>query len=101
MGRDGISENNAEELISNMKRKASKPQYIEINEDNWIPEIETPLGVVKMGKHKKLKLFKKERSEQYGLVVESLSNPDIVLEEWDKEPSAKHERPNSYLLKHS
>ena len=51
-----------------------------------------------MGENQKAKLFAKGRKQQYGMLLETLSNPDIVLEEKDKEQNMFHERPSSYLF---
>ena len=51
-----------------------------------------------MGENQKAKLFARGREQQYGMLLETLSNPDIVLEEEDKEQNVFHERPSSYLF---
>ena len=51
-----------------------------------------------MGENQKAKLFAKGREQQYGMLLETLSNPDVVLEEKDKEQNMFHERPSSYLF---
>lgn len=93
-----LSEAQANELLSLMKGNAAVASVIEASEGNWRPSIETPIGSVKMGENQKKKLFKKGRTDQYGMLVDTLSNPDIILEEHDREEDPRHERPTSYLF---
>lgn len=85
-------------VIDAMKAQATVAPTIEITDDSWKDSIKTPIGNVKMGAHQKEKLFTKGRGQQYGMLVETLSNPDIVLEEMDKTENLFHERPSSYLF---
>ena len=86
------------EIISSMKKNAIEVPTVEISDSTWKDEIDTPIGKVKMGENQKAKLYDKKREQQYGMVIETLSNPDIVLEELDKEPDMYHQRPSSYLF---
>ncbi len=81
-----------------MKANAMVAPTVEINDANWKESVETPVGSVKMGENQKAKLFAKGREQQYGMLLETLSNPDVVLEEKDKEQNMFHERPSSYLF---
>ena len=81
-----------------MKANAVIAPTVEINDANWKESVDTPIGTVKMGKNQKAKLFAKGREQQYGMLLETLSNPDVVLEERDKEQNMFHERPSSYLF---
>ena len=81
-----------------MKANATVAPTVEINDANWKESVETPVGSVKMGENQKAKLFAKGREQQYGMLLETLSNPDVVLEEKDKEQNMFHERPSSYLF---
>ena len=85
-------------VIDAMKAQATVAPTIEITDDSWKDSIKTPIGNVKMGAHQKETLFTKGRGQQYGMLVETLSNPDIVLEEMDKTENLFHERPSSYLF---
>ncbi len=87
-----------EAIIASMKAKAQIVPFIEITENNWRKNITTPLGVVKMGENQKEKLFAKGREFQYGMLLETLGSPDIILEEADKQDNIFHERPSSYLF---
>ncbi len=81
-----------------MKANATVAPTVEINDANWKESVDTPIGDVKMGENQKAKLFAKGREQQYGMLLETLSNPDVVLEEKDKEQNMFHERPSSYLF---
>ena len=81
-----------------MKANAMVAPTVEINDANWKESVDTPIGSVKMGENQKAKLFAKGREMQYGMLLETLSNPDVVLEEKDKEQNMLHERPSSYLF---
>lgn len=81
-----------------MKANAVIAPTVEINDANWKESVDTPIGTVKMGENQKAKLFAKGREQQYGMLLETLSNPDVVLEETDKEQNMFHERPSSYLF---
>lgn len=93
-----MSDEGVTELVSHMKSHAVAVPIVEITEANWREKLDTPLGSVKMGKNQKDKLFAKGREQQYGMLLETLSNPDIVLEEADKDENLFHERPSSYLF---
>ena len=94
----GMSEDEANALIISMKAAAVRALEVEITEENWRESLTTPLGEVKMGANQKTKMFVKGREQQYGMLIETLSNPDIVLEEMDKEDNLFHERPSSYIF---
>lgn len=81
-----------------MKANATVAPTVEINDANWKESVDTPIGAVKMRENQKAKLFAKGREQQYGMLLETLSNPDVVLEEKDKEQNMFHERPSSYLF---
>lgn len=93
-----LSESEIDTLLSNMESNAKNAPYIELNDENWRKffgernAIETPVGEVKMGENQNQKLIEKNRTNQLGMVVETLSNPDIILEEDDKKPNKSHER---------
>ncbi|MGN1375705.1 MAG: hypothetical protein ACI4V5_04035, partial [Prevotella sp.] len=81
-----------------MKANATVAPYVEINDENWRESVKTPIGTVKLGENQKSKLFAKGREHQYGMLLETLSAPDLVLEEKDKGEDNTHERPSSYLF---
>lgn len=98
MSQPTMTEEEAMKVIGNMKANATVAPYIEITEENWKENIETPIGNVIIGANQKDKLFAKGRRSQYGMLVETLSNPDIVLEERDKEENFSRERSSSCLF---
>ena len=85
-------------VVNSMKNHAGVSPFVEIANNTWKSNVETPLGDVKMGENQKEKLFVKGREQQYGMLLETLSKPDIVLEEKDKKQDIDHERPSSYLF---
>jgi Spy/CpxP family protein refolding chaperone len=93
-----MTDQQVDAIIAAMKRNAIAAPSIEVTEDNWTDNVDTPIGNVKMGEHQKEKLFKNARQGQYGMVLETLSHPDIILEEMDKDEDPSHERPSSYLF---
>lgn len=96
--RRGMDEREISSLLNKMKSQAVTIPYVEITEESWKQYFETPIGNVKMGENQKEKLFNKDRTNQYGMLAETLSNPDIILEESDQQENIFHERPSSYLF---
>ena len=78
-----------------MKANATVAPTVEINDANWNESVDTPIGAVKMRENQKAKLFAKGREQQYGMLLETLSNPDVVLEEKKAQPSKTDEAPKS------
>lgn len=93
-----LSDEEVEGIINSMKSNADVSPEVEITDENWRGSVETPLGTVKMGENQKSKLFVRGREQQYGMLLETLTDPNIVLEEMDKEKDMFHERPSSYLF---
>ena len=94
----GMEDQEVETTINSMKSHASVAPSVEITDENWQDNVETPIGNVKMGENQRQKMFVKGREQQYGMLLETLGRPDIVLEEQDKESDMFHERPSSYLF---
>ena len=95
---NALTDEEVEAITDAMKANATVAPTVEINDANWKESVDTPIGAVKMGENQKTKLFAKGREQQYGMLLETLSNPDVVLEEKDKEQNMFHERPSSYLF---
>lgn len=95
---NALTDEEVEAITDAMKANATVAPTVEINDANWKESVDTPIGAVKMGENQKAKLFAKGREQHYGMLVETLSNPDVVLEEKDKEQNMFHERPSSYLF---
>jgi hypothetical protein len=74
----GLSDAEAEALINSMKAQANPIPDVKVNDETWQPAVATPLGVVKMGENQREKLIQKDREQQYGMLLATLSNPDIV-----------------------
>ena len=89
-------------LVSQMRDKAETARGLELTPENWDAEfgedgmVETPVGKVKMGENQYLKLLKKKRDSYFGMIKPTLTNPDIVLEEYDPKDGA--ERATKYLF---
>lgn len=97
-GAAGMSEEQAYALVESMKTHAVQAPVVEITDENWREKVSTPIGEVKMGANQREKLFVRGREQQYGMLIETLENPDIVLEEADREENMFHERPSTYLF---
>lgn len=97
-----LSEGQKKSIVSQMGEKAEKVRDLELTPENWIAEfgedgtVETPIGNVKMGDNQYLKLLKKGRSTYFGMVKPTLTNPDLILEEYDPKDGA--ERDTKYLF---
>lgn len=92
----------AEALVSEMEAKAEVAPELELTPDNWVKEfgdsgiVDTPVGNVKMGDNQYLKLLKNKRYGYFGMIKPTLTNPDVVLEEYDHKEGA--ERDTKYLF---
>ena len=94
----GMSDEQADVLIETMRVHAARTPVVEITDENWREKFSTPIGEVRMGANQREKLLAKGRGQQYGMLVYTLENPDLVLDEQDKEPNMFHERQSSYLF---
>ena len=93
-----LTEEEVVAITDAMKANATIAPTVEINDANWMGSVDTPIGPVKMGENQKAKLFAKGREQHYGMLIETLSNPNIILEEKDNDQDLSHERPSSYLF---
>ncbi|MBP3350708.1 MAG: hypothetical protein J6L03_08825, partial [Bacteroidaceae bacterium] len=97
-----LSAEESQNLIAQMDQNAEVAPEVELTPENWINlfgedgTVDTPIGSVKMGENQYLKLFKKNRAQYLGMIKPTLSNPDIVLEEYDPKDNA--ERESKYLF---
>lgn len=94
----GMTEEEVESMISKMRSIAIEAPNVELTQANWQSVVSTPLGDVKMGANQREKLLEKGRADQYGMLLETLSHPNVILEERDRDEEALHERPTSYLF---
>lgn len=96
-----LTEQEATELVDKMENTAEAARTIELTHENWIAQfgenglIETPIGEVKMGENQFMKLFSRKRTEYFGMIKPTLTNPDVIIE---KPASAEGAERGSKLL---
>lgn len=101
LGRSATREE-AASLITQMEEQAEIAPRIELTPENWMAqfgkdgEVETPIGKVKMGEHQFEKLFLKKRDKEFGMILPTLTNPDVIIEK--ESPSQAAERNTKYLF---
>lgn len=99
-----FDEHNASELISSMSTNAEPMPIKELTPENWNKEfgesgeVDTPIGVVKMGENQLAKLFMKGRADEFGMIKPTLNNPDVIVEEYSNSKNDDAERESSYLF---
>ena len=92
--RYSLSDTQVTSIIEAMKANAEVAPQLELTPENWVAEfgtegiVATPIGEVIMGEHQYKKLVDNKRSNDFGKVKPTLTNPDIVLEEYDPEEGA-------------
>ena len=103
-GFDSFDEHDASELVTSMSANAEPIPNEELTPENWNKEfgdrgeVETPVGVVKMGENQLAKLFMKGRVNEFGMIKPTLNNPDIIVEEYSTTKNDDAERESSYLF---
>ena len=101
---DSFDEHDASELVTSMSANAEPIPNEELTPENWNKEfgdrgeVETPVGVVKMGENQLAKLFMKGRVNEFGMIKPTLNNPDIIVEEYSTTKNDDAERESSYLF---
>lgn len=102
---EGLTSEDADNLLSAMEARAEVAPDIELTPTNWVEQfgedgmVDTPIGKVKMGENQIAKLFTKERSSQFGMIRPTLTNPDVIVEVPSSTDSANDvERPTSLLF---
>ena len=106
---DGVLEESqpedAERLISLMEQNAVEAPVIELSLKNWFEQfgmegrISTPLGEVKIGDNQYVKIKNKSRENQWGMILPTLTDPDVIIEEDSKAiDGQKTERASSYIF---
>lgn len=89
-----LSKEDAADIIAKMEMSAVDDPRIALSPESWLQSfglnnsIETPMGKVKMGDGQYQKFVDKKRSNEFGMVVQTLQDPDIVF----IEPSEAKER---------
>ena len=103
-GFDSFDEHDASKLVTSMSVNAEPIPNEELTPENWNKEfgdrgeVETPVGVVKMGENQLAKLFMKGRVNEFGMIKPTLNNPDIIVEEYSTTKNDDAERESSYLF---
>lgn len=102
---EGLTSEDADNLLSAMEARAEVAPDIELTPTNWVEQfgedgmVDTPIGKVKMGENQIAKLFTKGRSSQFGMIRPTLTNPDVIVEVPSSTDSANDvERPTSLLF---
>ena len=103
--REGLTSEDADNLLSAMEARAEVAPDIELTPTNWVEQfgedgmVDTPIGKVKMGENQIAKLFTKGRSSQFGMIRPTLTNPDVIVEVPSSTDNANNvERPTSLLF---
>ena len=102
---EGLTSEDADNLLSAMEARAEVAPDIELTPINWVEQfgedgmVDTPIGKVKMGENQIAKLFTKGRSSQFGMIRPTLTNPDVIVEVPSSTDNANNvERPTSLLF---
>lgn len=80
-----LSKEDAADIIAKMEMSAVDDPRIALSPESWLQSfglnnsIETPMGKVKMGDGQYQKFVDKKRSNEFGMVVQTLQDPDIVF----------------------
>lgn len=97
-----LSEQEAVDLIAQMKAKAKVAPATELTPENWIAQfgengtVETPIGIVKMGANQLQKLYSLKRTKYFGMMHPTLNSPDVIIEK--NAPVKEAERDSKYLF---
>ena len=88
-----------------MEANAEDAPSVTLTTETWMEtfginnSLETPVGIVKMGESQYQKFFDKKRSSEFGMAVETLKAPDVILIEPSKAKEGQEtERPYSYVF---
>ena len=87
----------ANAFIPQMVQMADPSIELEFTPENWVAEfgedgmVPTPIGDVKMGENQYFKLSQKKRTAYFGMVKPTLTNPDLILEEYDPKDGAERD----------
>ncbi|MDE5606587.1 MAG: hypothetical protein K2I68_04730 [Bacteroidales bacterium] len=101
LGRSATKEE-AARLIAQMEAQAEIAPQIELTPENWMVqfgkdgEVDTQIGKVKMGENQFGKLRLKKRGKEFGMILPTLTNPDVIIEK--EAPFQTAERNTKYLF---
>lgn len=100
-----LSKEDATDIIAKMEMSAVDDPQISLSPESWqntfglSNSIDTPLGKVKMGEGQYQKLVDKKRSAEFGMVVQTLQDPDVVfIEPSEAKEGQTTERDFSYVF---
>lgn len=100
-----LSKEDATDIIAKMEMSAVNDPQISLSPESWqnsfglSNSIDTPLGKVKMGEGQYQKLVDKKRSTEFGMVVQTLQDPDVVfIEPSEAKEGQTAERDFSYVF---
>lgn len=100
----GLNDNEAEEFLSRMEANAVPMPQLELTPQAWGEQfgddgkVTTPVGSVKMGVNQIAKLFEKGRSEQFGMIRPTLTEPLAIIEVPSEATDGNTERATSLLF---
>lgn len=100
-----LSKEDATDIIAKMEMSAVNDPQISLSPESWqnsfglSNSIDTPLGKVKMGEGQYQKFVDKKRSAEFGMVVQTLQDPDVVfIEPSEAKEGQATERDFSYVF---
>lgn len=100
-----LSKEDATDIIAKMEMSAVNDPQISLSPESWqnsfglSNSIDTPLGKVKMGEGQYQKLVDKKRSAEFGMVMQTLQDPDVVfIEPSEAKEGQATERDFSYVF---
>ena len=90
----------AQSFVNELRKEATVATEVELTPESYneaFPgrKAQTPIGVIKLGEHQYEKLLKRKRQNQFGMMKETLENPDFVLFEKDEQENVER---NGVLL---
>jgi hypothetical protein len=105
VGEPPMDEENADVFVAAMEDNAEEDPNISLTPEAWVESfgafnsLETPIGRVKMGENQYAKLEEKQRTREFGMVVQTLRNPDVVfIEQSEAKEGQTTERPYSLVF---
>lgn len=100
-----LTETQADQLLEQIEAQAVADPEISLTQDAWVQtfglnnSMQTPIGNVKMGENQYQKLVDKKRTAEFGMVVQTLQEPDVVLIEPSEAKEGQNtERPYSLVF---
>ena len=100
----GLNDNEAEEFLSRMEANAVPMPQLKLTQQAWGEQfgddgkVTTPVGSVKVGANQMVKLLFKGRSEQFGMIRPTLTEPLTIIEVPSEATDGNTERATSLLF---